>query len=120
MTILVNLLALAVILLIVWWFWFSKPRRAIELPKDRPIEVVVENGVYQPALIEGEHGARLQLRFIRKDASPCAEKVIFPELGVSRDLAMNQPEDFELVVEQPGRYEFICQMAMYRGVLVIK
>ncbi len=80
----------------------------------------MEGGAYQPARVEAQAGRPLRLRFIRKDPSPCAEKVLFEKLGITRDLSVGKAEEIHLLVKQPGVYEFTCQMGMYRGSLVIK
>ena len=70
---LINLAGVAVIGLIVWWFWRSRPK-ARRATGAGPIEIVVENGVYTPARIEVPVGkprrcvfyARIQARAPRK------------------------------------------------------
>ena len=81
-SLLVNLGALGLIALIIWWFWMSRPQ-ARRAQGAQPIEILVDNGVYTPARIEVPVGRPVTLRFVRKDPSPCAEKVLFDELGVS-------------------------------------
>lgn len=114
---LVNLGGIAVIGLIVWWFWLSKPKGRKESGA-QPIDVLVENGVYTPARIEVPVGRPIVLRFNRKDPSPCAEKVVFDDFGISADLPVNEKTDVVVIPQQAGEYEFTCQMKMYRGMLV--
>jgi len=115
---LVNIGGLIGIGLIVWWFWLSKPKGRKESGA-QPIDVLVDNGVYTPARIEVPAGRPIILRFNRKDASPCAEKVMFDSLGVNADLPVNQKTDVVVIPQKPGEYEFTCQMKMYRGVLSV-
>ncbi len=105
--------------LIVWWFWLSKPdaQRARE---GAPIDILVADGVYTPARIEVPAGRPLTLRFTRKDPSPCAEKVVFEGLNITRDLPLDKPLDVVIVPDHPGEYTFTCQMKMYRGTLVVR
>lgn len=119
MTVLVNLLGVTAIVLIVWWFWLSKPKAVRRSEDQGAIEVVVEGGVYSPARIEVAVGRPLTLRFLRKDPTPCAEKVIFDGLGINRDLPIGQPQDIAVTPTARGEYEFTCQMGMYRGKLVV-
>ncbi len=114
----VNLAGLALIGLIVWWFWLSKPKP--QRATSGVIDVIVEGGVYTPARIEVAAGRPVTLRFLRKDPSPCAEKVLFDALGVSADLPVGQPVELTLSPQEPGEYAFTCQMQMYRGTLVVK
>jgi plastocyanin domain-containing protein len=115
---LLNLGSVTAIVLIVWWFWLSKPKAQASTGA-RPIEILVEGGVYTPARIEVPAGRPIILRFLRKDPSPCAEKVLFDDLGMSADLEVNKPVDVVLI-PKPGEHEFTCQMRMYRGTLVAK
>ena len=116
---LVDLVGLALIGLIVWWFWLSRPKAA-RVAGSQPIEIVVADGVYTPARIEVPAGKPVTLRFLRKDPSPCAEKALFDSLGVSADLPVGKPLDVTVTPPHPGEYEFTCQMRMYRGALVAK
>ncbi len=116
---LINLAGVAVMAAIVWWFWLSRPR-AQRASGAGAIEIVVDGGVYTPARIEVPAGKPVTLRFLRKDASPCAEKALFDDLGVSADLPLGKPLDVTVTPLNPGEYEFTCQMRMYRGTLVAR
>jgi plastocyanin domain-containing protein len=116
---LINLAGLILIGLIVWWFWLSKPK-ARRSEGAQPIEIIVDNGVYTPARIEVPAGRPVTLRFLRNDPSPCAEKVLFDDLGVAADLAVGQPTEVTVTPDKPGEYAFTCQMRMYRGSLVAR
>jgi len=109
-----NVVALVFIIFVVYWFWLSKPKghkaRAREV-----IDVEMANGVFSPAVIEVVANTPVVLRLIRKDASPCAEQVVFKELGISQSLSLNQPQQLEIVLKTPGEYHFSCQMGMYQG-----
>lgn len=118
-TALINLGGLLLIVLIVWWFWLSRPQ-ARRVSGTGPIEIIVDNGVYTPARIEVPAGQPATLRFLRKDPSPCAEKALFDDLGISADLPVGKPLDVIVTPPRPGEYEFTCQMRMYRGTLVAR
>lgn len=115
----VDLLAVAVIVFIVWWFWIYQPA-ATRAQDNAPIEITVADGVYTPARIEVARNRPVVLHFKRKDPSPCAEKVIFDDLGVSADLALDQTTELRLVPPKRGEFGFTCQMRMYKGSLVVK
>lgn len=115
----INIGAVLLIVLIVWWFWLSRPK-VQHFSGAGPIEIIVENGVYTPARIEVPAGQPVTLRFLRKDPSPCAEKALFDELGVGADLPVGKPQDVTVTPPKPGEYEFTCQMRMYRGTLVAR
>lgn len=116
---LINLAGLGVLGLIVWWFWLARAKTR-RVTGDAPIEVVVENGVYTPASIEVAAGKTVTLRFLRKDPSPCAEKVLFDDFGISADLPLGKAVNVAVTPPTPGEYAFTCQMQMYRGRLVAR
>lgn len=117
--VLLNLGGVALIAAIVWWFWLAKPHARRATPGGA-VEILVEGGAYQPAHIEASLGRPLTLRFTRKDPTPCAEKVIFSDFGVSRDLPVGEAEELVLLPDRRGTFEFTCQMGMYRGRLIVK
>lgn len=119
MSLLVNLAGLLLIALIVWWFWLSRPG-ARAAAQGESIDILVDDGVYTPGLIEVKAGEPVTLRFLRKDASPCAEQVIFDALGVSAELPVDRYKALTVTPPEAGEYEFTCQMRMYRGKLVAR
>ena len=119
MPMLVNLLGLALIGLIVWWFWLWRPQAAAQA-REGVVEITVADGVYAPARIEVPTGRPTILRFLRKDPSPCAEQVHISDLGLVLELPLNKTRDLVVKPDTPGRYEFTCQMRMYRGELIAR
>lgn len=109
----VNLIGLSLIALIIWWFWIKKPQ-SVKVSSNA-VEIVVDNGVYSPSNIEIKLGQSVKLSFLRKDPSPCAEKVIFEGLGVSLDLPVDKAVEIKIKPEKSGDYVFNCQMKMYIG-----
>lgn len=115
-TSIVNIAGLCLILLIVWWFWLSKLSTVTKA--DDFIEIKVKDGVYQPAFIQVKANHPVTLRFIREDASPCAEVVVFSSLNINEQLPLQKPKDIILTLTNVGEYEFTCQMGMYRGKII--
>ncbi|GLQ30258.1 cupredoxin domain-containing protein [Litoribrevibacter albus] len=110
----INLLGLALIALIIWWFWIYQPKNeSLEAVQHQPIKVA--NGVYQPAFVTVPANQEATLSFIRTDESPCAETLVFPELNISETLPLNHVIEIKLPALTPGSYTFHCQMQMYRG-----
>lgn len=110
----INIIGLAVIALIVYWFWIYKPKNV--QAKDT-IRIIVEDGVYQPSHISVPAATEVTLEFERKDETPCAEMVIFPELDISENLPINKTKTIKLKKLEKGSYQFHCQMQMYKGEL---
>lgn len=117
-TILVNIGGVVLIAGIVWWFWMKKP--ATTQQAEGPIEIVVDNGVYTPSRIQVPKQKPVTLRFVRKDPSPCAQKVIFDQLNKAVDLTVDEPTEVTLTPPDSGEYSFTCEMQMYRGTLVVQ
>ena len=119
----INLAGLFVIALIIWWFWLYSPRQqqSAAADKDKTVfNIVVEDGVYQPATIILSAHKPAVLHFTRKDPSPCAEMVIFPELKISEELPLNKEFTIALPMLEKGKYQFHCQMQMYKGTLIVE
>lgn len=113
----INLLGLLLIALIVWWFWFYKPQAV--LANKNTVTIIVDNGTYEPSRIRLAAGQDTTLRFLRKDASPCAATVVFADLDISEELPLDKPKNISLPPLSSGEYPFTCQMQMYRGTLIV-
>lgn len=114
----INSIGLLLIGLIIFWFWFSKSKSV--KATTREIDIIVDGGVYSPSRIEIKQGDTVYLNFLRRDPSPCAEKVIFNGLNINEELPVNHSKRIKIKVSQQGEYEFTCQMQMYRGTLIVK
>lgn len=115
---LVNLIGLALIALIIWWFWLYRPGE-VEAGAGN-LTILVENGVYQPSHIKLPANTPTTLLFMRKDSSPCSETVQIPDLEISEILPLNKAKAVQLPALAPGEYAFHCQMQMYRGQLKVE
>ncbi len=113
----INLAGLVLIALIIWWFWLYKQKEA-EL-KENEVIITVENGTYTPSRIKIEAGVSAELKFMRKDQSPCSETLLIPELLISEILPVNQLKTIHLPPLSSGEYDFQCQMQMYRGRIIV-
>ncbi len=118
MDLFVNLLGLLLMGFIVWWFWIWKPPKAAQLNQGI-IDIVVTDGVYQPAQIELPLGIKSTLRFTRKDPSPCAAMVIIDGCDIAEELPLGHPKEIVLTPTESGSYPFHCQMNMYKGMIKV-
>ncbi|MBW8190941.1 cupredoxin domain-containing protein [Neiella marina] len=109
----INIIGLAIILLIVWWFWLYRPKPAVKLQSN--LVITVENGVYTPAFIQINAMQQSQLTFHRKDPSPCASSIVIPAADFSIELPLNKSVSLTLPPLAKGEYEFHCPMKMYSG-----
>lgn len=117
MDLLVDLGGILLIGFIVAWFWLYRPAAAAPV-KEGIVDILVADGVYSPSEVSVPVGRETVLRFLRRDRSPCAATVLIDDLGISAELAVDKPVEVRVRPPRPGRYEFTCQMRMYRGTLV--
>lgn len=118
MILVANVLGVALIAFIVWWFWLYKPEST--RAEDSTVHISVSDGIYTPATVSAKAQEPLHLVFHRRDPSPCAEQVVFAQLDISEQLELDKETLVQLNIEKPGIYEFTCQMGMYRGKLIIE
>ncbi|MBN8430374.1 cupredoxin domain-containing protein [Microbulbifer salipaludis] len=120
-SVVINVLGLAAIVLTVWWFWLApKGSRQPAAGVAEALQILVKDGVYEPDRIRIAAGKATVLKFRREDASPCAEWVLFPDLEISAQLAVDQVTEVQLPAADAGEYPFHCQMQMYRGTLIVE
>lgn len=114
----INLIGVALIAIIVWWFWLYKPS-SVAL-QEGVIKVIVKDGVYQPSKIKIPANKDTVLMFTRRDPSSCAETLLIPDLEINATLPLNKQESVTIPASPPGHYAFHCQMKMYVGELIIE
>ncbi|RUO75413.1 cupredoxin domain-containing protein [Idiomarina seosinensis] len=114
----INIAGLTLIALIVWWFWLYEP--AEKQAEEGEIVITVENGTYSPSRIKVREGKPVELKFLRKDQSPCSETLLIPDLEISDILPSNKLKSIQLPALKHGEYDFHCQMQRYLGKLIVK
>ncbi len=92
----------------------------LEVKPAPAVEIIVDGGVYQPNVIATKLGKPVNLRFIRKDPSRCAQTVIFSELEQVLELPLHEPMDIRLMPKEIGEFHFSCEMGMYQGKLLVE
>ncbi len=117
--IIVDAVGLVLIVLIAWYFWFSRKKgEAAAVSGGVQEAYIIVKGGYTPDVIIVKAGKPVRLIFERREASPCSERVVFKDFNVSRLLPEGEKVAVEITPERPGEYEFACQMGMFRGRLV--
>lgn len=120
--IIVTLIGLAAIAFIIWFFWLGKRpgvKLAVNSSGYQEAMVLVKGG-YTPDLIVVEKGKPVRLNFLRTESAACSEMVMFPDFNKSAHLPEGETVAVELMPNQPGEYEFQCQMGMLRGKLIVE
>ena len=85
-----------------------------------PATRVRVRGGYEPDTIYGRAGEPLRIVFRRDETAPCSERVVFPAFGKNAMLPPYQDVVVELLLHEPGEYEFTCQMGVLHGTLVVE
>lgn len=88
------------------------------VPETHEVQIVVQGG-YHPAQVTVRSGQLVRLQFLRKEYGSCSKEVVFPALGIRRELPPNVPVNIEFVPPGPGEYEFHCGMHMIRGKVLV-
>ncbi len=115
----INIVGFLLIVGIVWWFWLYKPSELDINSGVSELLITVENGVYNPARLSILSGQATAVKFLRKEASPCAGTVVFDDMNISEELPLNKEKTIQLPALEPGTYSFTCQMKMYKGELIV-
>jgi hypothetical protein len=84
------------------------------------IPVKVSSAGFEPSRVSVRSGKPVTLAFQRTDAKNCGNKVVFPALGIERELPVGQTVMVTLEPPKTGELAFTCGMAMYRGAIVVQ
>ena len=120
--VLVNLFGLGLIALIVWYFWLSKPAGTLAGVTGDGVQeaFIVVKGGYSPNTVRVTAGRPVRLVFNRQESDPCSERVVLSAFGLSAELPQGHNVSLEFRPDDPGSFEFTCQMGMFRGKVVAK
>jgi hypothetical protein len=75
---------------------------------------------FEPASIEAKAGQPLKLAFFRPNAANCVREVVFPGLGIRKELPPGQTVVVEITPPKSGPLGFECQMKMLKGQLIAR
>jgi plastocyanin domain-containing protein len=119
--ILVLIGGVALILLVLWYFFGEREQVAAETNESGMQEVkVTVKGGYSPDVIVVKKGSPVRLNFYRDETSSCSEQVVFGDFGIARDLQAFKTTAVEFTPEKTGEFTFACGMNMLRGKLIVQ
>jgi plastocyanin domain-containing protein len=72
------------------------------------------------SLAKGAPGSKVPVTFVRTTDKTCATEVVFPDLGIKKELPLDVPIAIDVPTDAPRTLSFQCGMAMYKGALVVK
>ncbi|WP_437915872.1 cupredoxin domain-containing protein [Sorangium sp. So ce302] len=96
----------------------SQPASAEPQKAPRVVEIMV-HGAFVPDKIAAVEGERLQLRLVRHDSGGCTREVVFPSLGIRKELPTGQPVTIDLPELKAGELQFACGMGMIKGTIAV-
>ncbi len=95
------------------------PNRPRSIPGDA-LEVTVSAAGYTPARIDIPAGKDATLAFRRTDAQNCGGKLVFPELGITKELPVGETVLVPLGRQSAKVLHFGCGMGMYKGSIMVR
>ena len=93
---------------------------AMTEPKLQTATVKITERGYEPYVLRFRRGVRTRITFVRTTDATCATEVVFPELGIRRELPLNQPVVITFTPSKKGEFTFTCGMNMMRGKLIVQ
>lgn len=120
--IMVTVGGLALIPLILWYFFWSGKTRVQATTSGTGVqEIKVEvRGGYDPDILVVTAGRPVRIDFYRNETAECSEEVVFGDFGIRKKLPAFETTPVEFTPENPGEYVFTCGMSMMRGRVVVE
>ena len=120
-TLIVNIIGLALIALVVWYFWLYR-REGVQLDVVAGVQeaTIKVKGGYDPDVVVVKKGKPVRLNFLRQESAMCSEMVIFDKLQKSAKLPEGETVSIEFTPMQNGEIPFQCQMGMLRGKVIVE
>ncbi len=97
----------------------TQSKATISIPTDA-LKLQVGASGFAPASLRIAAGQPIKLAITREAESNCASRIVFPSLGITRDLPLGATTIIELPALPVGELRFTCGMGMYKGALVVQ
>jgi plastocyanin domain-containing protein len=75
---------------------------------------------FDPKVIPAKAGQPLKLAFFRPNAANCAREVVFPSLGIRKELPPGETVVVDITPPKSGTFGFECGMKMLKGQLIVR
>ena len=84
------------------------------------VKVEVTDRGFSPSSVTLAPGIPTELEFLRTTDETCASSVVFPDLGVSEPLALNQPVRVKVPASERRTLSFQCGIGDHRSAVIIQ
>lgn len=81
--------------------------------------IIVEPFRYKPDMVVLKANTPYWLRFVTNGVYSCIRSLVIPTLGIREYLPATGEKIIPIPPLQPGQYEFMCSMGMYKGTLLV-
>ncbi|MCC6649393.1 MAG: cupredoxin domain-containing protein [Polyangiaceae bacterium] len=82
------------------------------------LSITVDGSGYHPTAVRARAGQATRVVFTRTDDLGCGQSVVFPSMGIRKELPLNKPVAVDIVMPASGVVAFACGMNMLRGSIV--
>ncbi len=112
----------AILSALVIWYFFLSEKEGTQLAVSSGVQEanIVVKGGYTPDVLVVKAGQPVRLNFNRQETASCSEMVLFPDFNKSAKLPPGEDVTIEFTPEEPGEYDFQCQMGMLHGKLIVE
>lgn len=87
--------------------------------KIKTVRINISQAGYAPEVVPVRKGQAVRLVFYRSDANNCGEELVFPALGIKREIPVRKPVSVTITPKKTGEIAFTCGMDMYRGKILV-
>lgn len=90
-------------------------------PVNGEVRIVVDKNGYKPSNIALRPNEKVKLTFLRADGENCGSEVVFPSLGIKKELPVGVPVQIDLAAAADSKeISFTCGMNMFKGKIVVQ
>ncbi len=88
--------------------------------KGRTVELSVTHKGFEPSNVTVKKGEPVHLVVTRKTDNTCATSIDIKDVGIHKDLPLNQAVAIDFTPEKAGEIRYACGMGMMGGVLLVQ
>lgn len=89
-----------------------------QFPTSESLQISITPQGFVPNTLTIPAGHKVEITFLRTTNQTCAKSIVFPSLGIKKDLPLNVPVRIPINPSLPGTISFQCGMNMLHGSIV--